>query len=151
MVRKRLFSFFVLLSLLIVAACGGSSSGDEDDGEDNDGGTGLEATLSSIQENIFTPTCARSGCHSAASASGGLSLADGDSFGELVGTESSEAPTLERVEAGDPDNSYLVNKLKGTAGDVGGTDTQMPLGESALSDEEIEAIEEWITNGAENN
>ena len=143
------FLFVVLVFAFMAIACGGGGSSDGDDDTGDDGG--LEPTLSSIQENIFTPTCARSGCHSAGSASGGLSLADGDSFGELVGTASSEAPTLNRVEAGDPDNSYLLNKLRGTAGDVGGTDTQMPLGEAALSDEEIEAIEEWITNGAENN
>lgn len=149
MMTKKKSVLFGLLFLIASACGGGSSSDDTDEDADDDGG--IEPTLSSIQENIFTPTCARSGCHSATSASGGLSLAEGDSFGELVGTASSEVPTLDRVEAGDPDNSYLLHKLRGTAGDVGGTDTQMPLNGSALSEDEIEAIEEWITNGAENN
>lgn len=137
----------LMVSVLFVltVSCGGSSSEDTDD----DGG--LEPTLSSIQENIFTPTCARSGCHSAASASNGLSLAEGDSFSELVGVASQDVPTMDRVDVGDPDNSYLLHKLRGTQGSVGGSGSRMPQGELALSDEEIEAIEEWIENGAENN
>lgn len=150
----RLINNVVLfISVLVIFSCGGggSSDGDDDGGEDGDGDTGLQATLSSIQENIFTPTCARSGCHSAASASNGLSLADGDSFSELVGVASSDVPTMDRVEAGDPDTSYLIHKLRGTQATVGGGGSDMPQGASALSDEEIEAIEEWITNGAANN
>lgn len=147
---RILFLPGIILFMAMIAACGGGSSSDDDDGGNDDNG-GIEPTLSSIQENIFTPTCARSGCHSAASASNGLSLADGDSFSELVGVASSDVPTMDRVEAGDPDNSYLIHKLRGTQATVGGGGSDMPQGASALSDEEIEAIEEWIENGAENN
>jgi len=133
--------------LLICAACGGSTA--TDDAGAND--TTLEATLSSIQENIFTPSCASSGCHSNTSASAGLSLAEGESFDALVGVASTEAATLNRVTAGDPDASYLIHKLEGTQVGVGGSGSRMPASGSFLSDEEVQVIRDWITAGAENN
>jgi len=57
---------------------------------------------------------------------------------------SGEVPTLLRVEPGNPDDSYLVQKIEGTAS-VG---AQMPLGGPALSDEQVAAIRQWITDGA---
>lgn len=133
------FGFFL-------AACGGSSS------EETEGDTTLEATFSSLSSNIFsTSTCAKSGCHSSASASAGLSLAEGEAYDELVGVASTQAPTLNIVKAGSPGSSYLINKLRGTQTDVGGSGVQMPKGGTLLTEEQISTIEEWITNGAENN
>ena len=70
---------------------------------------------------MFTPSC--TGCHIGASAPRGLRLDDANSFGLLVDVVSSQAPPLLLVEPGDPDDSYLIQKLEGTAG-MGG---QMPL------------------------
>lgn len=141
---------WILCFMVTVAACGGSSGGsaDDDDSADNNE---LQATLSSLQENIFTPTCALGGCHSSTSASAGLSLAAGESFLQLVGIESTQADGQNRVMAGNSDQSYLINKLRGTQATVGGSGSQMPRGGSALSDEEIQAIEQWIGDGAVNN
>lgn len=131
--------FFLLLS------CGGTA-------ETTDGGTGetLSPTLSSIQTDIFTPTCARSGCHTSGSASGGQVLEEGSSFSNLVGVDSTESD-LKRVLPGDPDNSYLIHKLEGTQSSAGGSGVQMPKGATPLTDEEIQAIRDWITAGAEDN
>jgi hypothetical protein len=52
--------------------------------------------------------------------------------------------TLLRVAAGDPDNSYLVQKLEGTAASGG----RMPLGAGALDQALINDIRQWITDGA---
>lgn len=142
--------YFLLFLFLNIAACGGSSSG-SDAGDDADSGEALSATLSSIQENIFTPTCATSGCHSATSASGGLSLAAGEAFDGLVDTPSSQLLEMNRVEPGDPDNSYLVHKISGTQATVGGSGTTMPQDGLALSAEEIQAITAWIEAGALDN
>jgi hypothetical protein len=142
-------------------SCGGSGdeSSDESDSEEDDSGTtdtggtedtGLEATLSSIQENIFTPNCASSSCHAGSSPQAGLDLSDGKSFGELVGVSSQQVPSLKRVEASNSGASYLVNKVEGTAGNVGGNSSQMPKGRDPLSDEEIQAIKDWIDAGAAN-
>ena len=63
----------------------------------------------------------------------------------LVNVPSQEVPSLLRVEPGNPDDSYLVQKIEGTAS-VGG---QMPLGGPELSDEAIAAIRQWIADGAQ--
>lgn len=139
-----------VLIVVLLISCGGSESTDEGDDNPDDTDT-LEATLSSIQSNIFTPTCATSSCHSSATSSGGLSLSDGDSFGELVGVESDGASGVNLVTAGDVDASYLINKLEGTQATVGGGGSTMPKGGAALSDEEIQTIRDWIDNGAEDN
>jgi hypothetical protein len=52
--------------------------------------------------------------------------------------------TLDRVEPGNPNQSYLVQKIEGTAA-VG---VRMPAGGAALDAATIAAIRQWITNGA---
>jgi hypothetical protein len=63
----------------------------------------------------------------------------------LVDVPSVLEPDLLRVAPGDPDNSYLVHKVEGSAA-IGG---QMPLGGPPLSAEEINLIRQWIAAGAE--
>jgi hypothetical protein len=91
---------------------------------------------------IFNQRCDQ--CHSGSSAPQGLRLDAANSYTDLVNVDSHEVPSLKRVEPGDPDNSYLVQKVEGTA-DVGG---RMPLGGERLSDEDIDLIRQWISEGA---
>jgi hypothetical protein len=49
------------------------------------------------------------------------------------------------VNPGNPDMSYLVQKIEGLSSISGG---QMPLGETPLPQSTIDAIRQWITNGA---
>ncbi|HWM28488.1 MAG TPA: hypothetical protein VNQ14_08525 [Woeseiaceae bacterium] len=104
-------------------------------------------TLDEIQANVFTPIC--SGCHTGPMSDtlpGGMDLTDADaSFANLVGVPSVQVPELSRVEAGDPDNSYLIHKLEGTASEG----VQMPFGGTPLEQAVIDDIREWITDGAE--
>ncbi len=104
-------------------------------------------TLGQIQAVVFTPTCATSGCHSGASPPAGLNLEVGNSFSNLVGVASSQVPALSRVAANDPDNSYLIQKVEGTA--AGGS--RMPFGGAALDPAVIAEMRQWITNGAADN
>ena len=62
----------------------------------------------------------------------------------LVNVPSLEVPSMLRVEPGNPDDSYLIQKIEGTAA-VGG---RMPLGGQALPPDTIAAIRQWITDGA---
>jgi hypothetical protein len=102
----------------------------------------LEPTFSSIQSNIFTPICTV--CHTASHPTG-LDLRDGMSYALLVGVPSAQVPSLSRVEPGDPDNSYLIQKLEGTAA-VG---VRMPAnGPPFLSTDQIAVVRQWITDGA---
>ncbi len=82
------------------------------------------------------------GCHSGADADAGLDLSAGSAWASLVGAASTEAPGRTRVVPGDPDASYLVAKLEGTAGD------QMPLGGAALPAATIATVRAWISAGA---
>ena len=138
-----------LISSLLLAACGGG-------GGDGGGGGGgnpppppppppppsIEPTLASIQANVFTPICTN--CHAGAAAPNGLRLEAGMSHAMLVNVPSVEVPAIPRVAPGNPDNSYLVQKIEGTAA-VGG---RMPLGGQPLSADTIAAIRQWITDGA---
>ena len=102
----------------------------------------IEATLESIQDNVFTPICTN--CHAGAGAPQGLRLEEGMSRAMLVNVPSVEVPGTLRVDPGNPDDSYLIHKIEGTAA-VGG---RMPLGGQALSQDTIDAIRQWITDGA---
>ena len=69
-----------------------------------------------------------------------------NSFLDLVGVSSSELPSVLRVDPGNPDNSYLVQKIEGAPNIVA---AQMPLNQPPLSTNQIDAIRQWILNGAE--
>jgi hypothetical protein len=102
--------------------------------------------LTSIQTSVLTPRC--SGCHNGVGAilPGVLNLTSATaSFTALVGVASLEVPSLQRVAAGNPNDSYLIRKLEGAPGIVG---SQMPLGGPFLSQATIDSIRLWITNGA---
>ena len=109
-------------------------------------GETIEPKLSVIQEKIFTPTCAFSSCHDATTPENDLDLTSGQAFASLLEGTSPDTDVA-RVAPGDPENSLLYQSLVGKApADI----RAMPLGGS-LSDEEIEAIKEWINLGASNN
>ena len=134
----------LILAVLLpaaLAACGGG-------GGDGGGGTMPPTTFgpnfSEIQSNVFTPTCAVSGCHQGAGAPQGLRLDATNSYGLLVNVASTEVPSILRVAPSDPDNSYIIQKLEGTAS-VG---ARMPLNQGALSSTVIATIRQWITDGA---
>jgi hypothetical protein len=109
----------------------------------------MGTTLDEIQSDVFTPTCSVSGCHTGPTGNtlpGGMDLTSADaSFDSLVGVSSLQVPELSRVEAGDPDNSYLIQKVEGTA-DEG---AQMPAGGPPLDQAVIDDIRQWIADGAE--
>ncbi len=121
---------------------GGSTGGSSGGG----GSGGITADLQSIEDNVFAPICAQ--CHIGASAPQGLQLdTAAHAYQFLVGVPSNEKPSVLRVEAGDPDSSYLYQKITGAPGIVGG---QMPLGQTPLPAATIAAIRQWIVNGAMN-
>jgi len=105
-------------------------------------------TLSQLQTAIFTPKC--SGCHTGVGSSlpGVQNLTAGNTFAAIVGVASIEQPALKRVAPGDPDHSYLVQKIEGAAGISG---QRMPLGGPFLAQAEIDLVRAWIAQGALNN
>jgi mono/diheme cytochrome c family protein len=108
-------------------------------------GTVPALTFTQIQTQIFTPVCAKAGCHAAGSSPSGLVLEAGQSYGNLVGRPAAENGTLDRVSPGDPDHSYIILKLRGDPSISG---ERMPLGGPYLTSDQIEGIAAWIRAGA---
>lgn len=116
----------------------------------------LTPTFSSIQREIFNGTDATgrracTSCHNAAGArfAAGLNLADGAAYAALVNTPSSVKAGAVRVIPGDPDNSYLIQKIEGAPGIVG---QRMPRTSGPfLTAGQVLIIRRWIQLGAPNN
>jgi hypothetical protein len=131
------------LAALMLAACAGDGEGLDENGRPIEGmEDALLPELASIQSKVFTPICTT--CHAGSAAPLGLRLEEGASFAMLVNAPSAEVPALLRVAPGNPDASYLIQKLEGTAA-VGG---RMPLNGPPLPAETIAVIRQWITAGA---
>ena len=89
------------------------------------------------------PSCATAGCHAGGAPAAGLNLDAANSYMMLVGIVSNQDANFQRVLPGDPDASYLIQKMEGTAA-VGGI---MPPG-TGLPQTTIDVIRQWITDGA---
>ena len=165
-----------LATLVLFTACGDDGSGDTDTDasasatDATDGtGTGTDGTTTAEPTTGDASTGGSTGvggevdyvtdiqpiwdlkcisCHVAGgSAVAGPVLTSDKCYAAIVGVQS---PTVaaDLVAPGDPDASYLWHKLNGTQTDVpGGGGSPMPLG-VPLTDDELAAIEQWITDGA---
>jgi len=74
-----------------------------------------------------------------------MNLVEATAYDQLVNKVSSEKPDLLRVNPGNPDESYLIHKLEGRDGIVGG---RMPLASTPLSEAELELVRMWVAGGA---
>ena len=116
----------------------------------------LTPTLSAIQRDVFsapdsTGRAACTGCHNAQNArfAANLNLADGSAFSQLVNVASQNKAGAIRVIPGDPNNSYLIQKIEGAPGIVG---QRMPRTNGPfLTPNQIAIIRRWIEQGAQNN
>lgn len=110
-------------------------------------------TLQDLRDNVFTPNC--SGCHGN---SGGMTITGGAVTNEQVHAEllapaeaagaTGDSVGLNRVEPGEPDNSYLIHKLQGEPGILGTPGGRMPAGGDPLDAGLIQMVRDWITFGA---
>ncbi len=103
--------------------------------------------LTQIEQTIFTRSCQFSSCHAGGNPASGLSLM-APTYQQLVNAKSFEAPSRTRVIPGDPDNSYLIEKLTSATPTVG---QRMPPNNDPLPDDELSEIRDWILGGAQNN
>ncbi len=110
----------------------------------------FDSTYEAIQAIIFDGVygCTNGVCHGGA-AQGNLSLSSPDSYDNLVGVPAFGS-TLDRVEPGEPELSYIYKLLAGrTLGTDTGGGTPMPTGGApALTEELLEAVAIWIRGGA---
>lgn len=143
---RRTASFATLFAILLLTGCGRLKETPTSAG----GGSGEPidptATLTRLQTEVFTPTCATLGCHDALGREQGLLLTSGQSYGQTVNKPSTEVQSTNLVQPGDPTSSYLYRKVTGSniAGDW------MPQGRPHLSAAQLKLIRDWIRRGAPN-
>lgn len=105
-----------------------------------------EPLFSNIEQDIFALNCALSGCHAGSNPQQGMNLSPGQAYENIVNVASRERPDLLRIDPGNPEDSYLLKKIRGDSDIVG---SRMPLGRAPLSSEEIDLIRTWIEEGAQ--
>jgi hypothetical protein len=113
----------------------------------------VQVTLSQLQAEIFTPIC--STCHNGTGTTlpGVQNLTAGNTFARVVNVTSLELPPVVRIKPNDVENSYLIQKILGATGIVGG---RMPLGcgtagNPCLDQATIDKVKAWVNQGALNN
>lgn len=130
------------LVLALVACTAGNGEGLDQNGQPTPINPPSASQFQEIQDTVFTPICTQ--CHIGANAPQGLRLDAANSYAMLVNVNSNEVSSLERVNPGNPDQSYIVQKIQGNAA-VGG---RMPLGQAPLPQDRIDLIRSWIAAGA---
>ena len=139
-------------ALLVVSLCAAASGCDEKLSSVTGPTPNLEPNIASIQAEIFTSSdsSGRTSCITCHTNVGrtpaaGLNLA-GDAMRAMVNVPSVQKPGAVLVIPGDPANSYLIQKIKGTGGIAG---LRMPRnGPPYLTDGQVLVIERWIQLGA---
>ena len=101
--------------------------------------------LSAIETEIFAHNCTLSSCHGAVSPQEGMSLVS-PTQATLIGVPSTEVPDMVRIAPGNPDGSYLLQKISSTTPLDG---VRMPP-DQPLPANKIDAIRAWIAAGAQN-
>jgi hypothetical protein len=112
-------------------------------------GAGPPASFATIQRTVFARSCSTLSCHGASGA-GGLTLAGDAAYRNLVGVPATNPAAhdagLLRVVPGDPDSSFLMQKLRGAL--TAGEGTPMPQVGFPLSAARVELVRRWIAAGA---
>jgi hypothetical protein len=110
----------------------------------------VASTLEHLEQHVFSPTCSRDTCHSGPQSDHTLSLLAGEAYANLVDVDPDNATARlagkKRVDPGNPDNSFLLDKLRGTLTMDEGE--RMPRGLPKIPAREIALIEAWIAAGA---
>jgi hypothetical protein len=120
--------------------------------------------LTWIKTKVFAANCFGSSCHTGTAASGEIDLTD-DPYTSLMGATGTGGvkanldPAHDRVVAGDPKQSYLFFIIRGVKAEEGSPPFvepsdeigYMPMSTTPLCCQKIDAIERWITQGAQNN
>jgi hypothetical protein len=136
------------LSLALALLIGGCFS------EHTTGPSGGAVSFAADVQPILSGSCALSNCHGTSNANPAgkpMVLATGQAYDNIVGVSAAQLTSMQRIRAGEPNNSYLIHKLQGTHQSVGGSGGRMPLGSAALSQAQIDLIRRWVTEGARRN
>jgi mono/diheme cytochrome c family protein len=126
--------------LVVAAGCGKLETGDTGPAEPP---VDTSVTFADVQE-IFDDQCVS--CHVAGGVMATVPLTAAEAYDAIVNVPSSvDGVVLVKPQA--PDDSYLVMKVRGTYGEIGGGGDSMPPG-FLLAQNHIDVIVEWVEGGA---
>ena len=100
-------------------------------------------TLSTVQEQVFTPSCANAACHGGDTPQLGLDLSEGNAYASLVNVDAVAVDGAVRLVPGNPEDSLVFRVVEGPVDPV----RQMPVG-FPLDDDARELLRAWIAEGA---
>lgn len=141
-ISGRIFQFgMIITALLFLFSCEGDPI--EPDFEPPDSSYGL------IYSNVFSTSCALSGCHDGASRS--PSLQGAGVYNAIIGQNPENQMALQAglqlIKPQDPDSSFLYQKLVFDSSEFK-FGSPMPQGGISLSADKIEFVKLWIEAGA---
>lgn len=141
-VKRGLLLLALLAPCALFAGCGEEKRLFTDPGEP----PSELATFARVQREVFTPTCALSGCHlgPTSAAQEGLVLTEGSSYDNIVMVRANQNPSLFRIAPSDAANSYLVRKIVPGSVIVG---DRMPQ-TGSLSEAQRQLVIDWVLRGA---
>ena len=135
---------FLIAACVLPAGCGDEKALPTEPG----GGPGPSplATYTRVQDEVFTPNCALSGCHlgPASLAQEGMVLSSGVAYDNVVAVRSNQNPSIFRVTPGDATNSYLWRKITAGQPIIG---ERMPQ-TGTINEAQRQLITDWILRGA---
>jgi hypothetical protein len=135
--------FLAPLTLALLACSAGNGEGLDQNGQPLPINPPAVSDFQQIQDTIFTPICSQ--CHIGANAPQGMRLDAANSYAMIVNVASNEVPALLRINPGNPDASYLVQKIQGNAAQG----VRMPAnGPPYLTQAQIDLIRGWVAAGA---
>ena len=149
-------SLLIALALIAAACAGGGSDGDSGGGTRGCKCEPPDCPTVSFNGNIqplFNRSCATSSqCHGPNGAQG-LDLTAGNSIRNTVGVKATQKLGAVLIRPGNPDNSYLYQKMINAPGIAGIVMPQgcpgNPLGGATCpTDSDLSAMEQWITECA---
>jgi hypothetical protein len=132
----------------------GSETGMDSTGEpgDTSGGTPSDLSHAADIQPIWDAHCVDA-CHEPDGEWGFLLDMSVDAYDDIVGVMAPQLASMNHIEPGDPDSSYIWHKINNTQAGEGGSGLQMPKAPTGgtatvLTQAEMDMIEAWITAGA---
>jgi hypothetical protein len=97
-----------------------------------------------LQEALFARRCGLEGCHVPFEPTGGLDFVSPDLHLRLVDQPATTCAGLERIDAQNPDASFLLVRLSPNPTCDGEPIDRMPLVGDPLSDDELVCVRAWV-------
>ena len=149
---RRIFAFALILSGAAVGFHAHGLGAAKNSRALPDEATGRNAAAAPSFRNDVLPIleyrCAS--CHNSDDPHGGLSLARGIAYDQIVNSPSGQSK-LPRVSPGKPDESYLIRKIEGTHLAAGGSGFAMPIGFFQVPAADRATLRKWVSAGAPRN